>query len=204
MPMESSTLFQHQLPLNKTKTIQDMTRVIIHANKVHLIFWAETMNTTCYVINRVLLRPRSISTSYEIWKGRKPSIKHFHIFGSTYYIMKDRVTQKLNAQSDKGIFLGYSSHIEVYRVYNERTKTIMELVNIFVHGWDKSADHFAMYLLNSEFGTSTAQSEKVEPKTSPEVPANDANEVRLSPHDFNCLIRSRRIILRHFYRDDHS
>ena len=37
---------------------------------------------------------------------------------------------KFDAKSDEGIFLGYSTSSRAYRVYNKRTKTIMESINV--------------------------------------------------------------------------
>ena len=72
-------------------------------------------------------------TPYELWKGRKPNVKYFRIFGSTCFILKDRENVgKFDSQSDKGIFLGYSSISKAYRVYNKRTKKVMETINVFI------------------------------------------------------------------------
>jgi hypothetical protein len=38
--------------------------------------------------------------------------------------------RKLDPKSDEGIFVGYSPNSRVYRVYNKRTMTIMELINV--------------------------------------------------------------------------
>ena len=35
-----------------------------------------------------------------------------------------------DAKSDKGIFLGYSTSSRAYKVYNKRTKTVMESINV--------------------------------------------------------------------------
>ena len=37
-----------------------------------------------------------------------------------------------DAKSDEGIFLGYSLNNRAYRVYNKRTQTIMESINVIV------------------------------------------------------------------------
>ena len=72
-------------------------------------------------------RPDSKKTPYELWKGKKPVVKYFRIFGSDCYILRDRENlEKFDAKSDKGYFLGYSSTSRAYRVFNLRTKTVME------------------------------------------------------------------------------
>ena len=41
--------------------------------------------------------------------------------------------EKFDAKSDKGYFLGYSSTSRAYRVYNLRTKTVMESPNVVIN-----------------------------------------------------------------------
>ena len=70
-------------------------------------------------------------TAYEIWNGKKPKVKYFRVFGSKCYILNDRENLgKSDAKSDEGIFLGYSTSSRAYRVYNKRTKTVMESINM--------------------------------------------------------------------------
>ena len=62
---------------------------------------------------------------------RSPVVKYFRIFGSDYYILRDRENlEKFDAKSDKRYFLGYSSTSRAYRVYNLRTRTVMESSNV--------------------------------------------------------------------------
>ena len=55
----------------KNRTLEEMARVMLNAKGVPKKFWAEAMNTACYTINRVHLRPGTNMTPYEIWKNRK-------------------------------------------------------------------------------------------------------------------------------------
>ena len=53
------------------------------------------------------------------------------MFGSKCYILNDRENlEKFDAKSDEGIFLGYSTTSWAYRVFNKRTKTVMESINV--------------------------------------------------------------------------
>ena len=106
---------------------------MLHAKKLPYYFCAEAMNTACYIHNRVTIRIGTCSTLYEIWKGRKPTVKYFHVFGSKCYILTDREQRrKMDPKSEEGIFLGYSANNKAYRVYNCRTKVMMESVNVVV------------------------------------------------------------------------
>ena len=89
------------------------------------------MNTSCHIGNRIYFRARTKKTTYEIWNGKKPKVKYFRVFGSKCYILNDRENLgKFDAKSDEGIFLGYSTSSWAYKVYNKRTKTVMESINV--------------------------------------------------------------------------
>ena len=93
----------------------------------------DAVNTACHMVNRVYFRPGTKKTPYELWKGRKPNVKYFRIFGSTCFIFKDRENVgKFDTRSNEGIFLGYSSTSKAYRVYNKRTKKVMETMNVVI------------------------------------------------------------------------
>jgi transposase InsO family protein len=127
----------------KNRTIQESARAMLHAKKLPYHFWAEAMNTACYVHNRVTMRKGTNCTIYELWKDRKPTVKYFHVFGSKCYILADREQRrKMDPKSDEGIFLGYSRNSRAYRVYNSRTKTMMESINVVIDdlGTDTEAD----------------------------------------------------------------
>ena len=104
--------------------IQKMARVMLLNKNIPQKFWAEAVNTSCHIGNRIYFLARTKKTSYEIWREKKPKVKYFQIFGSKCYILNDKENlRKFNAKSDEGIFLGYSTNSRAYRVYNKRTKT---------------------------------------------------------------------------------
>ncbi|KAG7533536.1 Zinc finger CCHC-type superfamily [Arabidopsis thaliana x Arabidopsis arenosa] len=115
----------------KNRTLQEMARAMIHGNNISEGFWAEAVSTACYIINRVYVKPGTKTTPYEIWKGKSPNLSHFRVFGCICYILNDKEQLgKFASRSDEGIFLGYSTHISAYRVYNKRTKIIGDAVNV--------------------------------------------------------------------------
>ena len=99
--------------------MQEIARVMLHAKNVTQRFWVEAVNTAVHVINHVYLRPGTNMTAYEIWKGKKPSVKYFRVFGSKCYILRDReYLTKFDTRSSECIFLGYSNNSRAYRVFN--------------------------------------------------------------------------------------
>ncbi|KAM2397684.1 hypothetical protein ACFXTH_034458 [Malus domestica] len=109
-----------------------MTRVMLKCKNLAKHFWAKAINTACYISNRLFLKPGTDATPYEIWRGKKPILKYFRMFGSVCYIMRDREhLAKCDTNCDEEIFLGYSYTSRAYKVYL-RTKTIMESINVKV------------------------------------------------------------------------
>lgn len=109
-----------------------MARTLLIESKISSRFWAEAVSTACYIINRVFLRPILDKTPYELFKGKKPIVSYFHVFGCKCFILKnanDRVG-KFEERSDEGIFLGYSTSSKAYRVYNKKSQSVEESMNV--------------------------------------------------------------------------
>jgi hypothetical protein len=106
---------------------------MIHSKNLAQHFWREAVNTACHIINRVYVRPETNKTPYEIWRGKKPTIKYFRTFESKCYILRDRENLgKFDPKSDEGILLGYSTNSCTYKVFNKRTETLMESINVII------------------------------------------------------------------------
>jgi len=97
-----------------------------------------TINTSCYILNRVSIRKVLNKTPYELWKNIKPNISYFHIFGCYCYIMNNK--EKLgefDPKSDKTIFLGYSTTFKGYRVYNLKTQIVEISMHVIFDEYDE-------------------------------------------------------------------
>ena len=116
----------------KNRFLVELARTMLSDANLPKYFWADAVSTTCYVGNRVIIRPILKKTPYELFKGRKPNIAHFHIFGCKCFVLnndKDNLG-KFDEKSDEGIFLGYSLSSKAYRIYNKRTLTIEESMHV--------------------------------------------------------------------------
>ncbi|GJY77138.1 retrovirus-related pol polyprotein from transposon TNT 1-94 [Tanacetum coccineum] len=112
-------------------TLVEAARTMLSAAKVPLFFWVEAIATTCFTQNRSLIIPRHEKTPYHIINGRNPSVKFFHIFGSLCYIIRDGENpDKMKENGDACIFVGYSIQSRAYRVYNKRTRVIVETIHV--------------------------------------------------------------------------
>ncbi|GKC33977.1 retrovirus-related pol polyprotein from transposon TNT 1-94 [Tanacetum coccineum] len=106
-------------------------RTMLSAAKAPLYFWAEAIATACFPQYRSLVIPRHEKTPYHIINGRKPSVKFFHIFDAFCYIVRDGDNiDKMKEKGDACIFVGYSTQSRAYRVYNKRTRVIVETIHV--------------------------------------------------------------------------
>nr|GEU29866.1 hypothetical protein [Tanacetum cinerariifolium] len=115
----------------RNRTLVEAARTMLSAVKVPLFFWAEAIGTTCFTQNHSLVIPRHEKTPYHIIHDRKPSVKFFHIFGSLCYIVKDGENlDKMKEKGDACIFVGYSTQLRAYRVFNKRKRVIVESIHV--------------------------------------------------------------------------
>nr|GFA87410.1 uncharacterized mitochondrial protein AtMg00810-like [Tanacetum cinerariifolium] len=112
-------------------TLVEAAKTMLIFSRAPLFLWAEAIATACFTQNRLIIHRRFNKTPYELINGRKPDISFLHVFGALCYPKNDRKDiGKLGAKGDIGFFIGYSADSYAYRVFNRRTKKIMETVNV--------------------------------------------------------------------------
>ncbi|KAJ9557721.1 LOW QUALITY PROTEIN: hypothetical protein OSB04_012335 [Centaurea solstitialis] len=122
---------QNGVAERRNRTLIEAARSMLSEANLATQFWAEAVNTACYTQNRSIIVKRFRRTAYELFRNRKPSIKHLHIFGCVCYILNNKDNLgKFDSKSDDGIFLGYSSISKTYRVFNKRRQTIEETIHV--------------------------------------------------------------------------
>nr|GFA45240.1 retrovirus-related Pol polyprotein from transposon TNT 1-94 [Tanacetum cinerariifolium] len=93
--------------------------------------WKAAIATACFTQNRSIIHSRFNKTPYDLINGRKSDISFLHVFGALCYPKNDHEDiGKLGAKGDIGFFIGYSADSCAYRIYNQRTKKIMETMNV--------------------------------------------------------------------------
>ncbi|GJQ98203.1 retrovirus-related pol polyprotein from transposon TNT 1-94 [Tanacetum coccineum] len=115
----------------KNRTLQEMSRTILNEQSLPQKFWCNAIDTSTYILNRILIRAILEKTPYEILRGRKPTLDYFRVFGSKCFILntKDYLT-KFDPKSYEGVFLGYSQNSKAYIILNKHTRKIEESLNV--------------------------------------------------------------------------
>jgi hypothetical protein len=108
-----------------------MAQTMLDERRTPRRFWAEVVNTACYVSNRIYLRVYKKKTYYELMHGGTPKVSHFHVSGCKCFILKKgKKLDKFETRSVDGIFFGYASRSRAYRVLNLETNQIMETCEV--------------------------------------------------------------------------
>nr|GEX73262.1 retrovirus-related Pol polyprotein from transposon TNT 1-94 [Tanacetum cinerariifolium] len=106
-------------------------RTLLADSLLPIPFWAEAVNTSCYVQNRVLVTKPHNKTPYELLHGRLPSIGFMRPFGCPITILNilDPLG-KFQGKVDKGFLVGYSVCSKAFRVFNSRTLIVQETLHV--------------------------------------------------------------------------
>ncbi|GKA59461.1 ribonuclease H-like domain-containing protein, partial [Tanacetum coccineum] len=122
---------QNGVAERKNRTLIEAARTMLADSKLPTTFWAEAVNTACYVQNRVLVIKPHNKTPYELFLGRKPALSFMRPFGCPVTILNtlDHLG-KFDGKSDDGFFVGYSINSKAFRVFNTRTRFVEENLHI--------------------------------------------------------------------------
>ncbi|GJS53106.1 retrovirus-related pol polyprotein from transposon TNT 1-94 [Tanacetum coccineum] len=115
----------------KNRTLQEMSRTMLNEQSLPQKFWCNTVDTSTYILNLILIRAILGKTPYELLRGRKPTLDYFRVFGSKCFILntKDYLT-KFDPKSYECVFLGYFQNGKAYIILNKHTRNVKESLNV--------------------------------------------------------------------------
>ncbi|GJT53887.1 putative ribonuclease H-like domain-containing protein [Tanacetum coccineum] len=93
----------------ESRTLIEAARTMLANSKLPTTFWAEVVNTACYVHNKVLVVKPYNETPHELFRGRTPALSFMRQFGCHVTILNtlDHLG-KFDGKSDDGFFVGYT------------------------------------------------------------------------------------------------
>nr|GEZ81594.1 putative ribonuclease H-like domain-containing protein [Tanacetum cinerariifolium] len=122
---------QNGIAERKNRTLIKAARTMLTDSLLLIPFWAEAVNTACYVQNRVLVTKPHNKTPYELLLGRTPSIGFMRPFGSPVTIFNTLdPLGKFDGKANEGLWVGYSVNSKAFRVFNSRTRIVQETLHI--------------------------------------------------------------------------
>ncbi|GKF46757.1 retrovirus-related pol polyprotein from transposon TNT 1-94, partial [Tanacetum coccineum] len=79
----------------------------------------------------LLICRRYNKTPYELMQDKKPDLSFFHVIGALCYPTNNNDDLgKLDAKDDISIFVGYAPAKKAFRIYNKRTRKIIETIHV--------------------------------------------------------------------------
>nr|GEZ86860.1 hypothetical protein [Tanacetum cinerariifolium] len=122
---------QNGIVERKNKTLIEAARTMLADLLLPIPFWAEAVNTACYVQNRVLVTKPHNMTPYELLHGRTPSNCFMRPFGCPVTILNTlNSLGKFDGKVDEGFLVGYSFSSKAFRVFNSRTCIVQETLHV--------------------------------------------------------------------------
>nr|GEZ80779.1 hypothetical protein [Tanacetum cinerariifolium] len=122
---------QNGITERKNRTLVEAARTLLVDLLLPIPFWAEAVNTACYVKNRVLVTKPHNKTPYELLHGRLPSIGFMRPFGCPATILNTLdPLGKFQGKVDEGFLVGYSVCSKAFRVFNSRTRIVRETLHV--------------------------------------------------------------------------
>ncbi|GJX62924.1 retrovirus-related pol polyprotein from transposon TNT 1-94 [Tanacetum coccineum] len=137
---DESTIKGHRSTLPGSVSRKDSEKGKEHVFSPHMSSRSDFVITRKKLIHNSIdeskkpsLKPslKSGKTPYEIFRGRKPSLEYFKVFGSKCFILntKDHLS-KFDPKSYEGVFLGYSQNSKAYVVLNKHTIKAKKSLNV--------------------------------------------------------------------------
>ncbi|GJY92016.1 putative ribonuclease H-like domain-containing protein [Tanacetum coccineum] len=112
-------------------TLVEAARTMLIFSKAPLFLWAKAVATACYTQNRSLIHTLHDKTPYKLVHEKKSDLSFLCIFRALCYPTNDSEDLgKLKAKADIGFFVGYAPNRKGYRIYNKRTRQIMEMIHV--------------------------------------------------------------------------
>jgi hypothetical protein len=107
-------------------TLMEKARCMLSGVRLGKEFWAETVGTACYLVNRSPSSVLDDKTPQEVWTGKEPSLTHLKVFGCDAYVHVPKENKsKLDKKDEKCIFIEYKYGLKGYNIWNPETKKVV-------------------------------------------------------------------------------
>nr|GEX61815.1 hypothetical protein [Tanacetum cinerariifolium] len=122
---------QNSIAERKNMILIEAARTILADLLLPIPFWAEAVNTACYVQNRVLVTKPHNKTHYDLLHGRPPTIGFMSPFGCPVTILNTLDSLgKFDRKVHEIFLVGYSVSSKAFRVFNSRTRIVQETLHV--------------------------------------------------------------------------
>ncbi|GJU88210.1 putative ribonuclease H-like domain-containing protein [Tanacetum coccineum] len=176
---------QNRVAERKNRTLIEAARTMLADSLLPIPFWAEVVNTACYVQNMVLVTKPHSKTPYELLLGRTPTLSFMRPLGCPVTILNTlNHLGKFDGKADEGVLVGYSINSKAFRVYNHRTRIVEENLHVnFLENKSNIAGNRPEWLFDIDSLTNTMNYQPVSTKNRTNGNAGIDSYVPLSPEE---------------------
>ncbi|KAE8695714.1 hypothetical protein F3Y22_tig00110694pilonHSYRG00408 [Hibiscus syriacus] len=156
------------------RTLNERVRSMrIHAGLPKFL-WAEAINTAAYLINRGPSIPLDGIIPEEVWSKKEINLSHLRVFGCISYVYIDSAERnKLDAKSNKCVFVGYGGDEFGYQFWDYENRKIIRSKDVIFN-------ENVMYKDRSTMESSSSNTES-ETKEFVEFEEISGNDVQITP-----------------------
>nr|GEU45535.1 hypothetical protein [Tanacetum cinerariifolium] len=105
----AKTSQQNEVTERKSMSLIEAAMTMLADSLLPITFWAEAVNTACYVLNRDLVTKSHNKNPYELLNGRSPRLDFMRPFDYSFTILNTSdPLGKFKVKVNKGFFVGYS------------------------------------------------------------------------------------------------
>nr|GEV27498.1 ribonuclease H-like domain, reverse transcriptase, RNA-dependent DNA polymerase [Tanacetum cinerariifolium] len=119
---------QNEVTERKNKILIEAARTMLADSLLPITFWAEAVNTACYVLDRALVTKSHNKTPYELLNGRTPRLDFMRPFGCLVSILNTLdPLGKFVGKADEGFLVGYSITSKAFREVSDQHYIMLAL-----------------------------------------------------------------------------
>jgi hypothetical protein len=139
---EHGTIFQHTCAYTpqqngvverKHRHLLNIARALRFQANLPLKFWGESVQTACYLINRLPTPLLSHKSPYELLHKSSPNYSNLRVFGCLCYATNLTPNNKFDYRARRCIFIGYPLGQKGYRVYDLEGKVFFTSRDVIFH-----------------------------------------------------------------------
>lgn len=159
------------------QTLMDMTRCLLIESGLSKQFWADAMNTACYLRNRSPSKAIENKIPEELWSGKPVKLDHLRTFGCKVWTVRSKLDKrsKLDPKGEATVLIGYPDGVKGYKLWNFVTDKILVSRDV------KFEEH--VYPMKKEVPTVAHQHEDDEIMFGDETIEDERNKEETTQHE---------------------
>ncbi|KAA0049830.1 gag/pol protein [Cucumis melo var. makuwa] len=166
----SGTPQQNGVSERRNRTLLDMVRLMMSYAQLPSLFWGYAIETAVHIFNNV--PSKSVSkTPFELWRGRKPSLSHFRIWGCPALVFVTNL-KKLEPRSRLCQFVGYPKETRGGQFFDPQENRVFVSTNVTFLEEDHMSNHKSRskLVLNEATDESTRVVDEIGPSSKVDEP----------------------------------